>query len=84
MSAHEDEKLILLRELRAGQIEALRIQREQFELYKAQWERAERINTRAEALQERSAATVALARRIVVAICVLGAGLIGLMIWRQL
>lgn len=80
----QDAVLQLLREIRDHQAEALALQREQLELYRRQWERAERINAKAEALQDRGAGMVRSARWLIAVIVVIVGFLFGLMFWRYL
>lgn len=76
--------LHLLREIRDQQAESLQLQREQFALYKQQWERVERINHKAEAIQDRSASMVATAKRLLGVVGLILALLIALLLWRML
>ncbi|MDP9199927.1 MAG: hypothetical protein M3O07_12035 [Pseudomonadota bacterium] len=55
--------LALLEQIRANQAAALALQKEQFELFRRQVERTERIQDRAEELQARSAGIMTTARR---------------------
>ena len=63
MNDSSDEVVRLLREIRDGQQEALKMQRDQFALAQRQTERAERIQQRAEDLQGRSAQMISVARK---------------------
>lgn len=80
----ETEMVALLREIRDRQAESLALQREQFALYRQQWERAERINAKAEAVQARSLQMVGTARGLLGAVGVVLVLLVGLMLWRHL
>ena len=80
----ESETVALLREIRDRQAEALALQREQFALYRQQWERAERINVKAEAVQSRSLQMVGTAKVLLGAVGVVLVLLVGLMLWRYL
>jgi uncharacterized membrane protein (DUF106 family) len=55
--------LALLEQIRDNQAAALALQKEQFELFRRQVERTERIQDRAEELQARSAGIMTTARR---------------------
>jgi uncharacterized membrane protein (DUF106 family) len=55
--------LALLEQIRDNQMAALAMQKEQFELFRRQVERTERIQDRAEELQARSAGIMNTARR---------------------
>jgi uncharacterized membrane protein (DUF106 family) len=55
--------LALLEQIRDNQMTALAMQKEQFELFRRQVERTERIQDRAEELQARSAGIMNTARR---------------------
>ena len=55
--------LALLEQIRDNQMTALAMQKEQFELFRRQVERTERIQDRAEELQARSASIMNTARR---------------------
>lgn len=72
---------LLLREIRDNQLESLRLQREQVALYREQWERVERINQRAEALQGRAGSALRLILLVAVPLVLL---LLGLMLWPYL
>ncbi len=73
MDTKEPDKVVtLLEEIRAGQkqqlahqLEALELQRQQFTLYQEQAARAERIQEKAELLQDRGATLVGGARKAV-------------------
>ena len=69
-----DEALALLREIRDNQ-------RAQLELARGQLERVERINTRAEALQARSAGMIELGRKLMFVMVPVVALLIGILAW---
>ena len=82
MNEPQPEALALLREIRDAQNAALALQREQFELYRRQWERAERINLQAEALQQRGLGMMGFARLLLAVVGVALAVLLGLAAWR--
>ena len=71
----------LLREIRDNQRETLRLQQEHAALYQRQWELAERINERAEALQRRAGGAIRMILLVAVPLVVL---LLVLMLWPYL
>lgn len=77
----ETETTRLLREIRDNQLEALRLQQEHVAMYRRQWERAERINERAEALQRRAGGAIRMILMVAVPLVVL---LLILMLWPYL
>jgi uncharacterized protein YlxW (UPF0749 family) len=58
--ADESETVALLREIRNNQQAALELQREHIVMYQRQLDRVERINDRAEAMQQRAAKAIKL------------------------
>ncbi|MCK7592711.1 hypothetical protein [Pseudomarimonas salicorniae] len=84
MSEERGEILALLREIRDGQQASLALQREQFELYRQQWARAERINERAEALQQRQQGALGMARGLLIGVGAALLAAVGLLAWRLL
>ena len=83
-----DEVAALLREIRdqqrlqlEGQADALAMQRDQFELYRSQLDRVERINDRAEAIQGRAGKAAKLVLWIALPLLAL---LLALMFWPYL
>lgn len=74
----EPEATRLLREIRDNQREALRLQQEQVALYREHWDRAERINQRAEALQHRAGRAIRIILLVAVPLVCL---LLLLMLW---
>ena len=84
MSQDHGEIIDLLREIRDRQDQALSLQREQFELYRQQWARAEQINAKAEALQQRGLGMMGFARVLLIVVGVALAVLLGLALWRLL
>ena len=89
MESEESAKLLaLLEEIRAGQkvqvaqqLEALELQRKQFAVFEAQAARADRIQQKAEALQDRGATMVRGARRAVAVIVAIVAVLVVYLSW---
>ena len=64
MDPKDDDRLLaLLEQIKANQDAALAMQKEQFELFRRQVERTERIQDRAEELQARGAGIMKTARR---------------------
>jgi hypothetical protein len=84
MSEDRGELTQLLREIRDCQDQALELQRQQFELYRQQWERAERINAKAEALQQRGLGMMGFAKVLLVIVGAALVVLLGLALWRLL
>ena len=84
MSEDRGEIIELLREIRDRQDQALSLQRDQLALYRQQWERAERINAKAEALQQRGLAMMGFARFLLFVVGAALAVLLGLALWRLL
>jgi hypothetical protein len=89
MNADESVKLIaLLEEIRAGQklqierqAEALELQRQQFSVFQEQAARAEKIQQKAELLQDKGASLVGRARKALVFILLVVVVLIGYVSW---
>ena len=84
----DHDTLAVLREIRDGQraqlerqAESLALQRGQFELYKRQYDRAERINERTEAMQARQSGTFDFVRRLLWVLVPMLALMIGLALW---
>ena len=84
MSEDRGEIIDLLREIRDRQDQALSLQRDQLALYRQQWERAERINAKAEALQQRGLGMMGFARFLLFVVGAALAVLLGLALWRLL
>ena len=92
MSADDaNESVALLRELRDQQrlqldrqSEALELQRESVAMLRQQFERAEKLQTRAEALQANSGKAMAMVKWIIFTVIVLLALAMGLLFWRIL
>jgi hypothetical protein len=84
MSEQRSEIIGLLREIREGQDQALSLQREQFEMYRQQWERTERIHAKAEALQQRGLGMMGFAKVLLFVVGAALAVLLGLALWRLL
>jgi hypothetical protein len=89
MNADESVNLIaLLEEIRAGQklqierqAEALELQRQQFSVFQEQAARAEKIQQKAELLQDKGASLVGRARKALVFILLVVVVLIGYVSW---
>lgn len=77
----EPESTRLLREIRDNQHESLRLQQELVALYREHWDRAERINQRAEALQQRAGGVIRVILLVAVPLVCL---LLLLMLWPYL
>jgi hypothetical protein len=84
----DDDTLAVLREIRDDQrlqverqAEALALQREQFELYKRQYDRAERINERTEAMQARQSTAFEFVRRLLWVLVPLLVLMVALALW---
>jgi hypothetical protein len=81
MNPDNDRILRVLEEIRDDQRRLLEQQREQLAVVQRQAERTERIQARAEDLQERSAAVVGMARKVLVVVLPIIIGLIGYLTW---
>jgi uncharacterized membrane protein (DUF106 family) len=64
MQDERDELIGLLKQIRDNQEKQLAQQREMVDLYRRQYERAEKLQERAESLQDRSAGMIATARKV--------------------